>query len=296
MSWCQITLLIEPALIEQVEDLLLDLGALAITLRDAGDQPILEPLPDETPLWDEVKLTALFPDTADTEQIRSALYQSRIVTHDDTIELSFVADEDWSRKWLDRFTPMRFGDRLWIVPRHLTPPEPEAINLRLDPGLAFGTGTHPTTALCLRQLDSLPSLEGKRVLDFGCGSGVLAIAALLLGADSAHCVDIDPQAHQATRANAEVNGVNERIVMTTADELRADSFDLVMANILAGPLTELAVDLCQWLKPGGHLMLSGILSDQAEAVQSAYAPWCTGFETATVEDWIRITAQCIRSV
>ncbi len=296
MSWCQITLLIEPAQIEPLEDLLLEHGALAITLRDAGDQPILEPLPDETPLWDEVRLTALFSETTDTELIRSVLYQSRLITRDDDVRLSHVADEDWSRKWLDRFQPMQFGERLWICPRQLEPPDPDAVNLRLDPGLAFGTGSHPTTAMCLRFLDSMTTLTGKRVLDFGCGSGVLAIAALLLGAESACCVDIDPQAHDATRSNADINGVLNRVSLSSADQLEDNSFDLVIANILAGPLTDLAGDLCRWLKPGGEIILSGILGDQADKVQSAYQPWCTGFETANEEDWIRITARCLPSV
>ena len=202
-----------------------------------------------------------------------------------------IEDKDWEREWMDNFHPMQFGKRLWICPSWREVPDPKAVNVMLDPGLAFGTGTHPTTALCLEWLDGL-GLQGKTVIDFGCGSGILAIAALKLGAKSAVGIDIDPQAILASRNNAEQNGVADRLQLCLSDERPSDlNADVVVANILAGPLKELYPVISQLVKPNGDLGLSGILATQAQSVCNVYAE---GFVLALVaerEEWCRITGK-----
>ncbi len=295
MDWLEVSLTLQPDQLAAAETLLPQHGCLSVTLTDAGDEPILEPLPDETPLWQDIVLTGLFATDCDLGALRSALAASSLSTAADTMRHRRFGDQDWTRVWMERFKPMAFGDRLWVCPTGKAPPDPEAVNLRLDPGLAFGTGTHETTALCLRFLDQCPSLSGARVVDFGCGSGILAIAALLLGADQADCVDIDPQAHLATRSNAEINGVSDQIRLMDAEALTQTGYDLVMANILAGPLIELAPMLCHLMASGGQIVISGILFEQAAAIQSAYAPHCRDLEIIGDNDWIRMTARCLPS-
>lgn len=288
MSWIQVSVTASSENFQLVEDTLLSLGAQSITYKDAADKPILEPRPGETPLWHEAIVTGLFdstlkPDTL-REQIRQQLDNDKL-----DIEIASLTDQDWTRAWMDTFKPMRFGERLWVCPRHIEPPDPQAINLLLDPGLAFGTGTHPTTSLCLRWLDGHVSRQPsyKRVLDYGCGSGILAIAALLLGADHADCVDIDEQALQSTRDNAAGNQVLHRISTRFPEALEDDmQYDLVMANILSGPLTELAPTLAHHCRPGSDIVLSGILKDQAESVRDAYAKRFDMTTTETLDDWV----------
>ena len=268
--WLQLTLEAHEHAIEQLEDALLQAGALAVTLEDAGDQPVLEPAPGATPLWSQTRVTGLFDAQSDIEVIKGQV--RRFLRAPDLLEcrLTPLEERDWVRAWMDHFHPMRFGRRLWVCPTAMTPPEPEAVNIRLDPGLAFGTGTHPTTALCLEWLDRA-RLDGCVVLDYGCGSGILAIAAARLGARQVWAVDIDPQALLASDDNASENQVETQIELASPAELPGQlQVDLLLANILAGVLVRLAPEFGQRVKPGGRLVLSGILEAHADAVQAAF--------------------------
>lgn len=269
MSWLQIRFFTSPAAQEKLEEALLAAGALSITYEDAADQPILEPGLHETPLWNELVLTALF--TADIDihhvlDIAEQAFHQPLPQH----KAEILEDKDWIREWMDSYKPLQMGKRLWICPSWCEIPDPTATNLLLDPGLAFGTGTHPTTAMCLRQLDSM-ELSGKTVIDYGCGSGILGIAALLLGAKSATGIDIDPQALIASRDNAQRNGIDpERFPVFLPDKTPACTADVVVANILAGPLVELATHITALTAEHGQLVLSGILQEQQSAVMAAY--------------------------
>lgn len=285
MPWTQVSITANSRNYQQAEDTLLSLGAQSITLTDAADNPILEPQPGETPLWHDAIVTGLFDNRLKPEIIRE---QIRLQLNDDSvaIEIAPLPDQDWTRAWMDSFKPMHLGERLWVCPKHIEPPDPQAINLRLDPGLAFGTGTHPTTALCLRWLDG-HLCHQRKVLDYGCGSGILAIAALLLGAESADCTDIDDQALQSTRDNASANQVLHQVWTCQPKTLETDKlYDLVLANILSGPLTELAPTLARHCHPGSDIVLSGILLEQAESVRNAYAEFFDMGTTEIMDDWV----------
>jgi ribosomal protein L11 methyltransferase len=279
MPFLQLTLPIGPADPTPFEDALLAAGAASITLEDAGDNPVLEPPPGSTPLWPHVRIKALFEAGADPEALRASF-------PDATFEQ--IADRAWEREWLKDFRPMRFGQRLWICPGGQRPQldaaAAEPCLIELDPGLAFGTGTHQTTALCLEWLDAA-SLQGRFVVDYGCGSGVLAIAALKLGAAAALAVDIDPQALLATRDNAERNAVAERLIVAAPDEADRRPADILLANILAEPLLELAPAFAERVAPGGCVVLSGILGRQATPVASRYAAWFDMRPATTRDDW-----------
>jgi len=288
MPWLQVRLAITPEQASFYEDALLDVGAVSVTFMDAEDQPIFEPDLGTTPLWSHTHLLALFEGDADGEQVLAHL---RLLTGDPLPEhqVERIEDQDWERSWMDNFQPMRFGRRLWIVPSWHAAPEPDAVNLLLDPGLAFGTGTHPTTALCLQWLDG-QALEGCSVLDFGCGSGILAIAALLLGAERAVGTDIDPQALEASRDNASRNGIDPaRFPLYLPQDLPDEQADVVVANILAGPLVQLAPQITARVKHGGRLALSGILAEQADEVRAAYAEAFELDPTAEQDGWVRIS-------
>lgn len=288
MPWIQLTFNTSKASSELAENALLDAGALSVTFKDAEDQPMLEPLPGETPLWDHIIITGLFDAQIDTSEL---LLQVQPQLGDySQLKLEALEDKDWVRAWMDNYKPMQFGKRLWVCPKHIEPPQPDAVNLMLDPGLAFGTGTHPTTALCLEWLDGA-ELEDKQVLDFGCGSGVLAIAALLLGAEHCDGTDIDPQAISASNDNASANKVENKLDCFLPDELPEKRYDIVLANILAGPLTELAEQLASHCKQGGHIVLSGILESQAEKIIKAYSPWFELDPVKARDEWIRVTGQ-----
>ncbi|MEJ2479143.1 MAG: 50S ribosomal protein L11 methyltransferase [Acidihalobacter sp.] len=293
MPWQNLILTTPREQVEAVEARLLAAGALSVTVGDAGDVPVLEPAPGETPLWPENTLTALFPQDAELAPLGAALSSEFDLAAAARIEA--VEDQDWERAWMDDFRPLRFGRRLWICPSWQDAPEADAVNLILDPGLAFGTGTHPTTALCLEWLDANPP-SGGLVLDYGCGSGILSLAALKLGARHAWAVDIDPQALSATEANAERNGIGAgNLYAVDPAGLPPLEADLVIANILSGPLVELAPTLCEHLKQGGRLVLSGILAEQADAVREAYAPCIDRWEPDAVrEGWVRLAGQCGR--
>lgn len=290
MPWLQVRLAITPEQAETYEDALLEVGAVSVTFMDAEDQPIFEPDLGTTPLWSRTHLLALFE--ADTDET-ALLAHLALLTGGDLPEhhVEEIADQDWERSWMDNFQPMRFGRRLWIVPSWHAAPEPDAVNLLLDPGLAFGTGTHPTTALCLEWLDG-QELAGRQVLDFGCGSGILAIAALLLGAERAVGTDIDPQALEASRDNASRNGIEPaRLPVYLPADLPQRQADVLVANILAGPLVSLAPQLTDLVRPGGLLALSGILAEQAEEVRAAYSAHFDLDPTAEREGWIRISGR-----
>ncbi|MER0043787.1 50S ribosomal protein L11 methyltransferase [Pseudomonas sp. MGal98] len=288
MPWLQLRLAITPEQAPTYEDALLDVGAVSVTFMDAEDQPIFEPDLGTTPLWSHTHLLALFEADTDADALVAHL---RLLTGGDLPEhhIERIEDQDWERSWMDGFAPMRFGQRLWIVPSWHEAPQPDAVNLLLDPGLAFGTGTHPTTSLCLQWLDG-QALEGCSVLDFGCGSGILAIAALLLGAPHAVGTDIDPQALEASRDNAGRNGIaDERFPVYLPADLPQEPADVVVANILAGPLVSLAPQITGLVKRGGRLALSGILAEQAEEVRAAYAAHFQLDPTATLDGWVRIS-------
>ncbi|MBI6887354.1 50S ribosomal protein L11 methyltransferase [Pseudomonas putida] len=290
MPWLQVRLAISPEQAETYEDALLEVGAVSVTFMDAEDQPIFEPDLNTTPLWSHTHLLALFEADADPEQVFSHL---RLLTGAELPEhqAEVIEDQDWERSWMDNFQPMRFGRRLWIVPSWHDAPEKDAVNLLLDPGLAFGTGTHPTTALCLEWLDG-QQLEGTQVLDFGCGSGILAIAALLLGAREAVGTDIDVQAIEASRDNAQRNGIaDEKLALYLPEHMPAMQADVLVANILAGPLVSLAPQLSGLVRPGGLLALSGILAEQGKDVAAAYA---ADFELDPIvvrDGWVRISGR-----
>ncbi|WP_355662056.1 50S ribosomal protein L11 methyltransferase [Halomonas salifodinae] len=297
MPWLQLKARIAPEQAETLEELLLAEGASAITLQDAHDDPVFEPERGTTPLWNETVLTGLYDDLEGIDAMLERVRQAWSLEVPDEpcpeVEFELLADRDWEREWMDGFTPLKMGQRLWIVPSWHEAPEPEAVNLLLDPGLAFGTGTHPTTALCLEWLDGLAlagGLDEKAVLDVGCGSGILAIATLKLGASHAVGTDIDPQALQASRDNAERNAIaEERLALCYPEQLEEGPFPVVVANILAGPLVELAPTIAGQVAPGGHLVLSGILAQQAEEVLAAYEAQGLVMEPPVErEGWVRL--------
>ncbi len=293
MPWLQIKLEINPDSAERYEDILLEAGCAAVTYQDSEDQPIFEPDLGTTPLWQRTTISGLFDtdyDMAATEAfIREA--HSTIFKNSDfpTFSADILEDKDWEREWMKNYHPMQFGQRLWICPSWREAPDPNAVNLMLDPGLAFGTGTHPTTALCLEWLDA-QTLENKKVTDYGCGSGILGIAALLLGADHVIAVDIDIQAIQATRDNLGRNKLSDdRLDAYLPESAPQAATDVLVANILAGPLVELAPTLAERVKPGGLLALSGLLIHQADEIIQAYSPWFDLDPVAEREEWIRVT-------
>ncbi|MFY0665407.1 MAG: 50S ribosomal protein L11 methyltransferase [Natronospirillum sp.] len=292
MAWLKIQLHdISPQSAETYEDALLSLGAQVVTLEDGADEPIFEPELGTTPLWQNSRLTALFSADVDAQLVILAftdlMQQADVTVPAMTSDLQ--EDKDWIRAWMDSYNPIQFGERLWICPSWHKPPQPDAVNLMLDPGLAFGTGTHQTTALCMRWLDGL-DLQGKRIVDYGCGSGILGLAGILLGARYMMGVDIDPQALYATRQNAERNSITSvQYDVYLPEDTPALQADVLVANILAGPLIQLRDQILAHLKPGGQLALSGIIRNQVEDVVAAYAPLISDIEIAYDEDWARIT-------
>jgi ribosomal protein L11 methyltransferase len=265
------------------------MGALSVSLFDAADHPLLEPCPGETPLWPEVRVCALYPAGIEL-RIVAATLAAVLTLPAEAVRMELIEDRSWEREWLRDFRPMRFGRRLWVCPGGQRPDEPGAVLLELDPGLAFGTGTHATTAMCLEWLDGC-ELAGFRVLDYGCGSGILALAALRLGADSACAVDIDPQALIAARDNAGRNGLADRLTLHDAGDSVKGTFDLVLANILAGPLRQLAAELARLCRPSGRLLLAGLLDAQTAAVADAYRPWFDIETAARRDEWTALAGR-----
>lgn len=288
MPWLQVKVDTDAEHAAPVEEALTAAGAISITCEDAGTTPILEPEPGTMPLWSSLRVIALFPDDAEPAHITAALAAAGEAAGEPAFER--LPDRDWERVWLEDWQPLRFGHHLWVAPLEAAVDDAGATVVRLDPGLAFGTGTHTTTALCLEWLEH-ESPAGNTVLDFGCGSGILAIAALLLGARSAAAVDIDPQALDATRSNARINAVAECLHTAEAESCPAGPFDIIVANILAGPLVELAPKLADCQIAGGRLALAGLLDEQAAEVIDAYAPWYRIDCGAAREGWIRLDGE-----
>ncbi len=293
MPWLQLRLDTHPGEIELLEDLMQATGAVAVTMEDNADEPVLEPGVGETPLWRHIRLTGLYDASADMKNVLAKFPVEAIEQSNHRVEI--LEDKDWEREWIQHYQPMKFGDQLWICPSWLEPPDPNAINLLLDPGLAFGTGTHPTTSLCLSQIARTP-LTGQKIVDYGCGSGILGVATLKLGAEYVLGVDNDPQALVASRENAHRNGIADSalsIALPGEVELQplAGGIDMVIANILAGPLMELSDILINFLKPGGILLLSGLIEDQAETLISHYSDRISLKVAGQLDGWI-----CLRGI
>ena len=286
-QWLSAAFTISAERSEAAEELLWALGAASVTLRDASDQPIHEPDPGQTPLWPGLKIEALFETGIQRSSVISTLMAAGLIDNAEDIAFETLADQDWTRAWMDQFEPMQFGQGLWICPSHRQPDPNWPVVIQLDPGLAFGSGTHPTTALCLEWLAGL-DLTGKTVVDFGCGSGVLAVAAALKGADRILAIDHDPQALSATLDNAERNDVADKIIAARPEDAADAPVDIVLANILAGPLIELAPKLIALLQPNGQLVLSGILAKQAERVSAAYRDSLEAVSSNLREEWVRL--------
>jgi ribosomal protein L11 methyltransferase len=289
MAWLQLR--VHSRYPEFVDEILQAAGASAVSFIDAEDDPVLEPAPGETPLWNNTVTLGLFPEQQDLAPVLQALREQLPDGEELRIDDELVEDQDWVRVWLKDCPPLKFGTRLWVCPHEKRVDEPGTVTLLLDPGLAFGTGTHPSTALCLDWL-ATHEIDGWNVLDYGCGSGILAIAALKLGAASAVGYDIDPQAIQATQDNAAVNAVADRLT-TVAPELAVTPFpaDLVLANILARPLIDLAPLLAQTIKPGGAIVLAGLLDRQADEVRAAYLPWFDFDADHSRDGWTRLSGR-----
>lgn len=291
MPWIQLRLNADEETAEKYSDWLSASGAQAVTFIDAKDTPIYEPLPgDEVVYWNNTVVMGLYDAAHDMDKVINYLKGIHPDKADMAYKLEQLEDKDWEREWMDNFHPMKFGERLWICPTWREVPEPEAVNVMLDPGLAFGTGTHPTTALCLTWLDGL-DLAGKTVVDFGCGSGILSLAALKLGAKKVIGIDIDPQALQASLANAQRNGVEDRLELFLPKDQPVFKADVVVANILAGPLRELAPTIIDFVGEGGLLALSGVLEEQAEGLQNTYSQWCEMAPVTVQEEWVRLNGR-----
>jgi ribosomal protein L11 methyltransferase len=286
MPWLQLTFYSTKDDAEQLAELLSEADAAAVTMQDAADQPLYEPPPGCTPLWQLTNVVGLFDASHSADVIVQQLTKQWSGELPD-YRSEILEDQAWERAWMDDFKPMRFGERLWIVPSWSEPPDNEAVNILLDPGLAFGTGTHPTTRLCLEWLDA-HQVNGQSVIDYGCGSGILAIAAALLGAESVMGVDNDPQALLATMENARRNNVMEAITCYLPKETPDQPAQLLLANILAGPLIELAPRLAALVHDDGNIVLSGILPEQATEVSDAYLPWFAMQPAREHDGWIRL--------
>ncbi len=285
MSWIQAHLTTEKSNTPLIELLFESLGALSITLGDAEDDPQLEPKPGELPLWQQTRITGLFAGDTNADDLRSQIDQALKREASSGLQLEVLEDQVWERAWMDNFHPMKFGEHLWVCPNGELPDEADAVIIELDPGLAFGTGTHPTTSLCLQWLDQ-QALNGKTVIDFGCGSGILAIAALKLGADRVIALDHDPQALEATEDNARKNGVFERLTVARSIDPAQTSTDILLANILAGTLIELEPLLASLTRTGGKAALSGILAEQTESVSQAFNSDFNMLKPVQQQEWI----------
>ena len=289
MPWIQLRLSADEDTAEKYSDWLSACGAQAVTFIDAKDTPIYEPLPgDEVIYWNNTVVMGLYDASHDMDKVLNYLKGIHPDKANMAYKLEQLEDKDWEREWMDNFHPMKFGERLWICPSWREVPEPNAVNVMLDPGLAFGTGTHPTTALCLTWLDGL-DLEGKTVVDFGCGSGILSLAALKLGAKKVIGIDIDPQALQASLENAKRNQCEDRLELFLPKDQPQFKADVVVANILAGPLRELAPVIIEYVASKGVLALSGVLEEQAEQLQSIYGEFCQMDPIKVQEEWVRLS-------
>ncbi len=294
MKWLQIHITVEQAQVDFTETLLSSLGAVSVTLDDAENQDLLEPLPGETPLWNKVIVTGIYAQEEGEEIDVDALMtfitaQMPDVPH----RYEFMEDQEWERTWMDAYEPIQIAEKYWIVPEWMEAPEADAVNIKLDPGLAFGTGNHASTFLCLQWLGQT-DVKDKIVIDYGCGSGILGVAALLLGAKKVYATDIDPQAVLATKQNAELNGVLENLYVGLPEEfnvaLENEKADVFVANILAGPLMMLAKEFSTLIKSDGEFALAGVIEEQVADVSSVYSEFfdIVGVEKRD-ENWCRIS-------
>ncbi|WP_421132861.1 50S ribosomal protein L11 methyltransferase [Alteromonas sp. A079] len=290
MAWLQLRINTSSEHAELIGDMLTANGSQAVTYVDAKDTPMYEPKPGEVMLWPDTQVVGLFEADADMQGILARLSKAKVLGPNFKHKLEPLEDKDWEREWMDNFHPMQFGERLWICPSWRDVPDPNAVNVMLDPGLAFGTGTHPTTALCLTWLDGI-DMTGKTVVDFGCGSGILALAALKLGAKEVIGIDIDPQALQATEENARRNGVEDRLRVYLPEDQPTLEADVVVANILSGPLLALQDVISAFCKANGLLVLSGILAEQVTSIETAYARDFVLEQSAIDGEWARVSGK-----
>lgn len=290
MAWIQLKINTHAEDAEQIGDMLSANGAQAVTFNDAKDTPMYEPKPGEVMLWPDTQVVGLYDAEFDMKRVVLQLEKSKILGKGFKHKMDPLEDKDWEREWMDNFHPIQFGKRLWICPSWREIPDPDAVNVMLDPGLAFGTGTHPTTSLCLQWLDAL-QLEEKTVVDFGCGSGILAIAALKLGAQEAIGIDIDPQALLASKDNAGRNKIAEKLTVFLPQDQPDMQADIVLANILAAPLRELRSVITNYCKSNGLLVMSGILATQAEEINALYSEDFDMEPIAIEGDWARVSGK-----
>ena len=296
MKWLQIHITVDQAQVDFTETLLMSLGAVSVTLDDAEDQVLLEPLPGETPLWNKVIVTGIYQeddqDPIDVEKLEAFLKEQ---LPDAPIRHEQLEDQVWERAWMDYYEPIQIAENFWIVPEWLEAPDSNAVNIKLDPGLAFGTGNHASTFLCLQWLGQT-DLKDKIVIDYGCGSGILGVAALLLGAKKVYATDIDTQAVLATKQNAELNHVLDRLFVGLPEEFNAEfksqKADVLVANILAAPLMALAPEFATLLKSEGEFALAGVIEEQVADVTGVYSEF---FDIVHIEkreeNWCRISGK-----
>jgi len=289
MAWQQLKININANEAEALGDLLTDLGSQAVTFVDAKDTPMYEPKPGEILLWPDTQVVGLYNADEKLISLISEVIKNFPSVNSSEIVLDQLEDKDWEREWMENFHPMKFGERLWICPSWRDVPDISAVNVMLDPGLAFGTGTHATTSLCLTWLDNT-DLHDKVVVDFGCGSGILGIAALKLGAKRVIGIDIDPQALQASAENAKRNGVNDRLYLYLPHDQPKMEADIVLANILAGPLKELSDIISRYCKKNGSLLMSGILEAQSDSVMQVYEKQFSFDPIVINGEWVRLSA------
>lgn len=299
MTWQQLRFQVQPENLEAIEQFLLDQGALSVTYLDAEDQAVFQKEPGSTPLWNNICAVSLFSESACLDGVLFWLQQHPAVSSETDIKIEILEDQEWERSWMADFEAMQFGKNLWICPSWQTPPDPDAITIMLDPGLAFGSGTHDTTSLCLKWLEQNCTAEAT-VIDYGCGSGVLAIAAALLGASQVIAVDNDPQAITATRENAKRNHIRRELIASyLPDDLpqavENEQADILLANILAEPLLQLVEKFARLVKPGGKIVLSGLLKEQAKQVLDCYQPWFSMEEPRISGDWVRLVGTRLAS-
>lgn len=296
MKWLQIHITVEQAQVDFTETLLSSLGAVSVTLDDAENQDLLEPLPGETPLWNKVIVTGIYAQEDDEQIDVDALItfitaQMPDVPH----RYEFMEDQEWERTWMDAYKPIQIADKYWIVPEWMEAPEADAVNIKLDPGLAFGTGNHASTFLCLQWLGKT-DVKDKIVIDYGCGSGILGVAALLLGAKKVYATDIDPQAVLATKQNAELNGVLENLYVGLPEEFnevfKNQKADVFVANILASPLMMLAKEFSTLIKSDGEFALAGVIEEQVADVSDVYSEFFDILEVEKRDEtWCRISGK-----
>lgn len=290
MNWLQLSVIADKDAAESVSELMSSFGALSVTYSDAASQPLYEVLPNDAVTWKKTRVTGLFEPDSDPALIQGVIIQQMEESEIGHWQIEELEDQAWERAWMDYFKPKQFGARLWVCPIGQKPPVDDTVCVSLDPGLAFGTGGHPTTALCLEWLDRA-DIENRLVIDYGCGSGILAVAAALLGAKQVYATDLDPQALIAARDNAAKNHVESKMTCCPPDQLPNLQADILLANILIDPLVELADTLVRLVLPGGHLVLSGILEHQIRTVRSAYTLHCRFIDTTVRDEWVRLTGQ-----